>query len=263
MLKVSIVVVYLFILLVATISDDSIIDFDDSDAIAEVYNLILYIFSILVMNKIMQIIEIQRNEEEQERLLENQIKNEIESARYAEKAAVDNEINKPKESDRPKSSMPRLNSKVGLKEFNQFDLKPKTSEYKPKDDIFTNDAKNNQNYNVNNHFKQSPNKEGKISNNKNNRFQDLENKISKEIRNKLSEDVMIKSNKEQIKAYNFARNKISRRLARPVETILKFCQRNIPDLYSVLGIHKSANEETIKKAYKKNALIIHPGIIII
>ena len=31
------------------------------------------------------------------------------------------------------------------------------------------------------------------------------------------------------------------------------------DYYKILGVHKSANEDEIKKAYRKRALVHHPG----
>lgn len=88
-----------------------------------------------------------------------------------------------------------------------------------------------------------------------NLFSNLESQLSDNLRSQ-AQKTDENAYELQLKLYKF---KLPRKLAYPVEDILKKYQDLNTDLYSVLGVGKNANDAEIKKAYRSKALIIHPG----
>lgn len=103
----------------------------------------------------------------------------------------------------------------------------------------------------------------KISAGAGDRRRELEAMLSPEMRNNAAAAQRIRA--EQIKedADRRARASVARKFARPVEKVISLYNSQKTDLFDVLQVGKSANDATLKKAYRRLALMVHPGIYII
>lgn len=100
----------------------------------------------------------------------------------------------------------------------------------------------------------------KISAGAGNRRREIENKLSPNMRNKAAAAQQTKAEKMQERKYRRARATVARRYARPVEKVLSIYNSQSTDLYDVLDVGRIVKDETLKKAYRKLALLVHPGI---
>ena len=87
---------------------------------------------------------------------------------------------------------------------------------------------------------------------------DLEALLSQQLRGQLGGDQSKKNTEDLETQQRRVRASISREYARPVESIIKVYEDEKTDLYDVLSIKRTADEITIKRAYRTAALSVHP-----
>ena len=87
---------------------------------------------------------------------------------------------------------------------------------------------------------------------------DLEALLSQQLRGQLGSDQSKKTTEDLETQQRRVRASISREYARPVEVIIKVYEDAKTDLYDVLAIKRTADEVTIKRAYRNAALSVHP-----
>ena len=99
----------------------------------------------------------------------------------------------------------------------------------------------------------------KISAGAGNRRREIEGKLSPQMRNKAAAAQQAKADEIMMLEFRRSRAAVARRFARPVEKVLSIYSSHCTDLYDVLNVDRDVKEGALKKAYRKQALLVHPG----
>ena len=100
----------------------------------------------------------------------------------------------------------------------------------------------------------------KMSTGAGDRRREIEAKLSPDMRSKAATAQRIRAEQIQEQADRRARASVARKYARPVEKVLSVYNSQYTDLFDVLQVRKHVNDVTLKKAYRRLALMVHPGI---
>lgn len=93
----------------------------------------------------------------------------------------------------------------------------------------------------------------------NSRFQELEDRLSEKTRINVAFAEQQLAERKEADQLRRARYVIPRQLAAPVERIVATYDDVRADLYSVLGVPRSADDFALKRQYRALALQVHPG----
>lgn len=99
----------------------------------------------------------------------------------------------------------------------------------------------------------------KISAGAGNRRREIEGKLSPHMRNKAAAAQQLKADEMMMLEFRRSRAAVARRFARPVEKVLSIYSSQSTDLYDVLNVGREVKEVALKKAYRRLALLVHPG----
>lgn len=93
----------------------------------------------------------------------------------------------------------------------------------------------------------------------NSRFQELEDRLSENTRINVAYAEQQLAERKEADQLRRARYVVPRHLAAPVERIVATYDDVRADLYSVLGVPRSADDFALKRQYRALALQVHPG----
>lgn len=100
---------------------------------------------------------------------------------------------------------------------------------------------------------------GKMASMSDSLFLDLENRLSERVRVNVAYAEHQSAERSRARARRHERARLPRRIAAPVEEILRIYDDVHTDLYDVLGVKRNIDEATLKKKYRAKALAVHPG----
>jgi hypothetical protein len=86
----------------------------------------------------------------------------------------------------------------------------------------------------------------------------LENLLGEDMRAKAAQENERQAEVTAEQAQRWARSKVPRNFARPVEVVLNVYNNEKSTLYDVLKVSRKASDLTLKKAYRGQALMVHP-----
>lgn len=93
----------------------------------------------------------------------------------------------------------------------------------------------------------------------NSRFQELEDRLSEKTRINVAFAEQQLTERKESDQLRRARYVVPRHLAAPVERIVATYDDVRADLYTVLGVPRSADDFALKRQYRALALQVHPG----